>query len=118
MNEALLLAMTAASGGGGGGGSSDFSTCQLTLINNSENQYVLMVACTNIDNEFTTASITSGGFQSEDSATVILYKGEAFAAFTADMIPPSADVSVTGDIEYSDEDNSIYITGNGTITID
>ena len=117
MNEALLLAMTAASGGGGGGGSSDFSTCELTFVNNSEDTYYLEVACVSENNEYTYGGIANEGFQQEEIATVILYKGHAYATFLYGNMPPASNISVSGNIVYDNVDNYFTITGNGTITI-
>ena len=116
MNEALLLAMTAASGGGGGGGSSDFSTCQLTFINNSEDEYTLDVA--HVYGDASRTTIFNGGFGTEEAATVILYKGEAFASFMENNMPPDSAITVSGGVIFDSDSDFFTITGDGTITIE
>lgn len=122
MNEALLLAMTAASGGGGGGGSSDFTTCTVTIVNNSEDAIDLYLPNISESDAYGDPSIIanafSGGMYSTDVFTCALYKGKAIGAFPYDFRPSQSDVTTSGSISYDYDANSIIITGDGTITID
>lgn len=92
-------------GGSGGGGSSDFSTATVTLINETK----LGLTLAHIDN---TTGIEPEMGQSGEYE-VVLYKGKAVGLFTS----PNRNLSVTGDISYDDDDGTIFITGDGTITI-
>lgn len=93
----------------------DFTTCQLSFINNSEDSYTLDVAHSYEDT--TLGSVQNDGFGGEETVSVILYKGNATAIFPSGNAPASSDVSVTGAIEYNEESDSFLITGDGTITI-
>lgn len=100
-----------------GGGSSDFSTAEVTIINNSG--YETEIRCaTYFDDEygrFSGWSVYSDG-QNDTVANVILYKGEAFISCENNIYWSFA--SATGDIEIdSDNPDSAYVRGNGTITL-
>lgn len=101
------------------GSSSDFTTCELTYLNNDEDSHNLIVAniATN-DPTQTYGSVDSGGFGSRQEVQVVLYKGMAWATFQEDQRPPDANISVTGAIEYDAVSDYFYITGDGTITVD
>ena len=104
---------------GGGGGGGDFSTAQVTVINNltSPSGYVI-TETPNIQQEDDDEWL-EGNFSvyngDTTEATIVLYKGVAYADFmTRPTIVPLIIVT-TGDISV--EDNLCTITGNGTITI-
>lgn len=123
MNEALLLAMTAASGGGGGGGgSSDFTTCTVTIVNNSEDAYDIFLPQITEDDAFGEPSIIvdafSSGMQSTDVFTrVLLYKGKSLGGFSFSSRPSQSDITTSGSISYDYTANFIIVTGDGTLTI-
>lgn len=89
-------------GGGGGGGESDFSTAEVTVVNNPAG--LTIPACVETPIEGSIASPPNA-----DVITAILYKGHCYMS--------SAGIeSVSGDIQYI-EDYSLYdITGDCTIT--
>ena len=89
-----------ASGGGG-----DFSTAEVTVINNTED-VILYLPNTNDEEGWTHLGATVYG---NGVHTVVLYKGAAHGELSAD-----AELTVTGDISTED---GIIVTGNGTITI-
>ena len=89
----------------GGGGSSDFSTAEVTIINNTNDEMFIYVAIlqTNPDASYGCVYLD---VEEQATVTVVLYKGSAFT-----NIPLYGTASSTGN--YSDG----YITGDGTITI-
>ena len=114
--------MTAANGGGGGGGSSDYTTCTVTIVNNSEDAIDLYLPNITERDAYGEPSIIaeafSGGMQSTDVFTCALYKGKAVGAFPYGNRPSQSDVTTSGSISYDYNANFISITGDGTITID
>ena len=89
----------------GGGGSSDFSTAEVTIINNTNDEMFIYVAIlqTNPDASYGCVYLD---VEEQATVTVVLYKGSAFT-----NIPFYGTASSTGN--YSNG----YITGDGTITI-
>ena len=107
-------------GGGGGGGSSDFSTAEVTIINNSE-LYYDGAGC--FEREEITgflpkpaSSVPSCTVNPQETqvCNMILYKGRTELAL-ADDNGDEPNATTTGDITYSA--GIFIITGNGTITI-
>ena len=98
----------------GGGGSSDFSTAEVTIINNSEHE-TACYAATIVELPIPALpSFTEGIFSISGNTTiiknVILYKGEGDMSFeTSGTLSGSGDVEIDGTIAY--------VTGDGTITI-
>ena len=103
------------------GGSSDFTTCTVTIINQSEDGYDLFLPQTTESNIYDEPSIYLGaytaGMQSEDSFTCLLYKGCTLGEFTYDSRPLASKVVTSEAISYDHDANEIRITGDGTITI-
>ena len=96
----------------GGGGSSDFSTAEVTVINNTgeliDGRYVSVV-----DTPISTVRpMNTLSFNSSRTYIVPLYKGSCNWAFDG-----TANVSVSGDIEWNSENRTALITGDCTITI-
>lgn len=91
------------------GGGGDFSTAEIT-INNSTDATVYLCA---IDEEYGTWVKVAGNEGEAETVSVPLYKGNSFAFVT--FGGDAATVSVSGGITY--EDDSLYITGDGSITI-
>ena len=103
----------------GGGGSSDFSTAQVTIINNSGYGTSVYAPVYYDDDEFSGASSSYSAYsdgQNDTVANIILYKGEAFICCENNINWSIA--SATGDIEIDSEyPESAYVRGNGTITL-
>lgn len=99
------------SGGGGGGGSSDFSTAQVTVVNNTE-EPINGIYVSVFDTPF--PAVVPMNMLSLGSRTynVPLYKGTCYWS-----IDSYANVSVSGDIEWDSENRAALITGDCTITI-
>lgn len=98
----------------GGGGSSDFSTAEVTVVNNDEGSYIEMPICLEAD-EYDPARI---GFAHIDdyatgTFTVPLYKGVCVILITEATVS----YSVSGNIEDLGS-GYLYITGDCTITIE
>jgi len=104
----------------GGGGSSDFSTAEVTVINNSSSELYTPIFVWHDDEEL------FAGFNldphSETTFEVVLYKGQQvlnnlFKGST--VMVDGTGIAVTGDIENRSDEYEVYIviTGNGTITV-
>lgn len=90
----------------GGGGSSDFSTAEVTIINNTNDEMYIYVAILQADPDATYGCVYLD-VEEQTTVTVVLYKGKAFT-----NIPFYGNAtSTTGN--YDDG----TITGNDTITI-
>lgn len=102
------LAANWSGGGSGGGGSSDFSTAEVTVINNTEE---MVSAYFPIIMENPSACLTMNTAQiGTYTYNVPLYKGMA-------ILGGLASATVTGDAEIDPEYNDILITGDCTITV-
>ena len=81
-------------GGGGGGGSSDFTTIDITIINEKDN-YVGVMGATILDVEGF-GSFTMGETSVEPSITkthtIVMYKGQALINFSEGTISASGAV--------------------------
>lgn len=99
----------------------DFTTCMVTIINQSEEAYELFLPQITESNVYGEPSIVLGaytsGMQSEDSFTCLLYKDCALGAFPHDSRPLENQVTTSESISYDYNANEIRITGDGTITI-
>lgn len=93
--------------GEGGGGSSDFSTAEVTVVNEDGLEIKVPLAVNADNKKFSVTGIYESGV-----FDVILYGGTCYGAIP-EML---AVVSVSGDIVL-EENNYIIITGDGTITI-
>lgn len=91
----------------GGGGSSDFSTATMTITGTNRGfihvANVLVVPDYNLEGANYQSSLT------DDTLTVILYKGKAYA------IAGGTVQSTSGDITYDEEMEWYVITGNCTV---
>lgn len=100
----------------GGGGSSDFSTAEVTTINNIGNSYPTGLSEVLENDEFYEGFPSSlydlyirGGTETHNC---VLYKGHAVAFLS------NGNISVSGNIEKMFDDDVVYlITGDCTITI-
>ena len=103
------------SSGGGGGGSSDFSTAEVTVINNCEQPVQFMLPMTTdeppevLTPHWYIDSDTTGLFNA------VLYKGTTIFTLYGDL-QFITDISTTGSAVI-DPDMGIIITGDCTITI-
>lgn len=107
-----LLGEQLTDGGGSGGGSSDFSTAEVSVENNTgeliDGRYVSVV-----DTPISTVRpMNALSFNSSRTYIVPLYKGSCNWVFDG-----TANVSVSGDIEWNSENRTAFITGDCTITI-
>lgn len=116
-----ILITTAFSGGGsggGGGGSSDFSTAEVTLINNTTATYAALTAYPNIQGGELRVASSFPDPSDEFATEAVFYKGKpSFPSISADN-PIS--VSTAGDISIEShtlQDYTFRVNGGGTITI-
>lgn len=93
-------------GGGGGGGDSDFSTAQVTFSGLLTAPIYLAVAV-----EYEEDSMSAVGIDEEGTFSVILYKGMAYGYYEG-----TGTVVGTGGVSV-ENDGTIFVTGDGTITI-
>ena len=94
----------------GGGGSSDFSTAEVTVVNNFTDQEI-STYLPNIANDIlSTTSITAE--EQTEIYTVVLYKGSVKIAGTGF----GRTVETSGDASYEYENDILTITGNCTVT--
>ena len=119
------------SGGGGGGGSSDFSTAQVTIINESESFSVNFYS--NYEDSQLDMTIVTGLLEidshyvdeweftnEEETVTCNFLIIDGFAILIGDITMSENAVTVTGDIDkFINGDGlvEIHIRGNGNITI-
>lgn len=99
----------------------DFTTCTVTIVNNSEDEIEFYLPQIIENDVYGDPSIIldafSGGMQSTDTFTCVLYKGKALGSFIFDSRPSQGNVSTSGSISYDYDANFITITGDGTIAI-
>lgn len=111
----ILIARSLAGGGGGGGG--DFSTMSVTLVNNTSDQYSIMIRGACLDGDAITYEYGFGDPESVNTVEFINYKGNGQYA----VIPsPNATVNGTGDVSIfgaPPSDMTCRIYGDCTITI-
>lgn len=100
----------------------DFTMCTVTIVNNSDDPLeIYLPHISEVDAYGDPAMMSnaySSGMQSTDSFTCVLYKGKAQGAFVYDFRPAQSDVTTLGSISYDYDNNTISITGDGTITIE
>ncbi len=97
----------------GGGGSSDFSTAEVTIVNNYRYGAEIEVAIADSENSSTDFS-TTVGTNSTATINVILYKGTAYAEVNAGQ-DFDYNIETEGDIDL--DGTEAFITGDCTITI-
>lgn len=97
------------SGGGGGSGESDFSTAQVTIVNNASKPFILYGVNIFDDNMY---PILDSEDIDENPSTYLLYKGKG-------KINPAYESNITlnGTGNVTIGHNAATITGNCTITI-
>lgn len=103
----------------GGGGSSDFSTAQVTVVNNSQSDAFNFVMCVTMTNEgvsATTGLVLGTPVGETEVFNVVLYKGNAHIQFEASDEEPSVVITTSGNISDLGGDNYM-VTGDCTITI-
>ena len=94
----------------GGGGSSDFSTAEVTVVNNFTDQEIFTYL-PNIANDILSTTSNTAEEQTE-IYTVVLYKGSVKIAGTGF----GRTVETSGDASYDSENDILTITGNCTVT--
>lgn len=106
-----------APGGEGGGGESDFSVAHVTITNNSNGDFRLLLPNVNTFNNSADGYIDSADIDGEIELDVILYKGKA--SITPNVSETSEPISftATGAIQITGFGTG-EITGDGTITIE
>lgn len=102
----------------GGGGSSDYSTAEVTVVNNSKTFYGFVEgAVLKDDLQGNTFLSTKTEIEEGNTyiITIVLYKNYQYIVLTID---DSAEInlSLDGNISYADSD-ALRVAGNGTITI-
>lgn len=103
---------------GGGGGSSDFSTAEVTIVNNYSSEFIIEIAVA-MSEEGMNASLGTLTAERIDTgmvANVILYKGSAGAIITGFPLDAPPTITTSGNIQNM-EDTAYLITGDCTITI-
>lgn len=110
VSDILLMTAFSGNGSGGGGGSSDFSTAEVTIINNTIDESVQIYNLIIIEDGGLTSG-TNVGIGETRTRTVVLYQDSP----TNGYYEGENTVAVSGAIEYDDGD--FYVTGDGTITI-
>ena len=108
--DMLLANAMMGEGGGGGGGSSDFSTAEVTIINNTGDVFDYLIPVV-IEEEGASLIVPSVYSEDGESFTVALYKGSAWGSVSQTGVTKS----FTGDIVA--DGSGFIITGNGTITL-
>lgn len=98
---------------GGGGGSSDFSTAEVTVVNNTGELINGSFVCVRDTPISTVVPLNTLPFNSSTNFTVPLYKGNCAWKITSGTL----NISVSGDIEWNSGSRTAFITGDGTITI-
>ena len=104
----------------GSGGGSDFSTAEVTLINNYEGSVISLMAPIYVDSEEISTLINYIDAQPNETITpnAVLYKNSCFAEIRwfEQLVDPKPLVTVSGNVVY--EGNGFFIiTGDCTITI-
>ena len=91
---------------GGGGGSSDFSTAEVTVVVAEAESADITIVCIDNNSLIVDMAVVSTTY------SVPLYKGECIWLANSPYT-----YSISGDASYDDDNGTITITGNGTITI-
>lgn len=105
-NAGAILALAQYVGGGGGGG--DFTTAEVTIVNNTGGDANFKAAF--VSDEYRTSVPEFGTEDASATCTVAMYMGTAEATFDDAVFS----VSATGDAEV--DAPSILITGDCTLT--
>ena len=118
LHKALIANEIFGDGGSGGGGSSDFSTAEVTIVNNCAEGSSILYCCIAMESPIhiiPAQSTTEISVDASATQTInaILYKGKAEAYVESSS---SIAVSASGNAEF-DEYNTGHITGDCTITI-
>lgn len=101
------------------GGSSDFSTAEVTVVNNYENAFMIH-ASSAMDNDEMHASVSDTDSSSIGNRTIlqiILYKGNAVMRIGGFPLGAKPTITTSGNIQYIEIANIYTITGDCTITI-
>ena len=97
------------------GGSSDFSTAEVTVVNNCAEGISIAVPVPSSTPMDVLLPTTYAADNSSSTITVALYKGASLCVFIGETSFVT-DVSCTGNIQFI-QGAGFLITGNGTITI-
>lgn len=97
-----------------GGGSSDFSTAEVTFVNNTADKVLLGAAALVVEEGEHSCVYGRNALANNGSYTFILYKGlNVFTCNNSDQFT----VTTSGNITYDSENGTFLITGDCTITI-
>lgn len=99
----------------GGGGSSDFSTAEVTVVNNVDEISVIMPCIVDIEDYKTGSDVLEIEGGDEFTITVPIYKGNAYVMMSYISVVDYT-IEVTGDITVEGNKPIPIIHGNGTIT--
>ena len=95
--------------GSGGGGSSDFSVAKVTIHNHNEDVFGFAIPVISEDTQI--ISVLMSMFMDGSTFDIALYKDACVAALLGDV----DNVTVSGSIDYDEEDGVFIITGDGSI---
>ena len=99
--------------GGGGGGESDFSTAEVTVVNNHSRNAEIRVAC--VESEYSISeNYTYVDTNTTATVIAILYKGKASGNVNIDG---GVDYNIEGEGDVEIDSSDFYVTGDCTITI-
>lgn len=100
--------------GGGGGGTSEFSTAEMQIVNNTENNFQIDIIIVNDEDGIGMgASCLAGESQ---TFSVVLYKDlPTSGKYTPESL--AGTISGTGSIEIEEEYGDVYVSGDCIITL-
>lgn len=102
-----------------GGGESDFSTAEVTVVNNYENAFAIHASFT-MDNDEAHTSVPdtdSSNIGDRTKLKIILYKGNAVMSISGFPLSAAPTITTSGNIQIIEIDHIYIISGDCTITI-
>ena len=105
-----MNALEQAVASGGGGGSSDFSTAEVTIVNNKNKTLAMYIPMIFSEDGFSALVVNDVVDSGENQYTVPLYQGVAYIIPNDNIGTPV----ISGDCEY---DDFLIVSGDCTITI-
>lgn len=124
LHKALIASEIFGDAGSGGGGSSDFSTVEVTIVNNIVSevwgfQTGLSFSPIMIDGDSLQCYVVDLTAGNSVTKEMVLYSGEQVIGITQ-AEHSNMHVEVTGDIDVDDNDTNepyIFIHGDGAVTV-